>query len=163
MTTLRPDRRFAISVLTSFLWALVGSACATGTWATLNGVYAAVRGSSLEWFASGFVGGLYFGGFVALLLLVPYWGLLLAFVALIASRPSFVGNANRFMTAAFLLALPGGIVVFLSFLAPWSPLGPFWDPAVVAGPMALLSTWCGLVAPVFLVPFLRRRASWVAA
>ena len=67
-----------------------------------------------------------------------------------------------FVLVAFFLALPVALIVFVSFLDPWSPLGPFWDTAPIAGPMALVSTWAGIVAPRLLIPSLRP-GSWPVA
>ena len=149
-------------VLGTFLWAVLGAACATLTWATLNGMLAVTRGVDVTWFITGFVAGLYFGGFVALLFLVPYWCLLLVYVALLSRRRINERRTAEFLLVAFSLALPVALIVFISFLDPWSPLGPFWDTAPIAGPMALVSTWAGIVAPRLLIPSLRP-GSWPVA
>ena len=143
-------------------WAVLGATCATGVWATLNGIYGAVQGASPAWFPAAFVVGLYFGGFVALLLLVPYWALLFGYVILLARRPAIESNTRQFLLVAFYLSIPVATVVFVSFLDPWSPLGPFWDETLIAGPMALASTWSGIVIPRLVIPSMRP-GSWLAA
>jgi len=149
-------------ILGTFLWALLGAVCATLTWATLNGLLAVTRGADITWFITGFVAGLYFGAFVALLFLVPYWCLLLLYAALLSRRRLDERKTAQFLLVAFSLALPVALIVFISFLDPWSPLGPFWDTAPIAGPMALVSAWAGIVAPRLLIPSLRP-GSWPVA
>jgi len=151
------------AALMTFVWAILGAACATGTWAALTAVLEVARGASLSWFGSAFVAGLFFGGFVALLFLAPYWSLLLAYAALFARRPGIEQSPRRFLIVAFCFAIPVGLVVFVSFLDPWSPFGAFWSTALIAGPLALISAWCGIALPRLLIPSLRPGTWWVAA
>ncbi len=151
------------AVIITLIWAVLGSVIATGTWAIITALLELRRGVSLGWLPPAFVAGLFFGGFVALLSLVPYWALLLAYATVFARRPEIEKSRRRFLTVALGLALPVAIVVFLEFLDPGSPFGAFWGPALLAGPAALVSTWIGIASPRLLIPSLRPGTWWVAA
>ena len=160
MTTTAPTRRvsWSLTALLTLVWAVLGAAIATVAWAAITGLLELTHGASLGWVPSAFVAGLFFGGFVAALSLVPYWGLLLFYAFLFARRPAVEHNTGRFLAVALGLAFPIALVVFISFLNPRS-----WGTALLAGPVALVSAWIGIVAPRMLIPSWRPGTWWVAA
>jgi hypothetical protein len=165
VTTPAPTRRVSwlLTSLLTLIWAVLGTAIATVTWAAITGVLVLTEGRSLGWVPPAFRAGIFYGGFVALLSLVPYWVLFLFYARLLARRPTIEATVPRFLRTAFWLALPVALVVFISFLEPWSPFGAFWGQALGAGPVALISAWIGIATPRLLIRSWRPGTWWVAA
>ena len=151
-------RRFLLAGAWAFSAALVG----TAVWSILNAVVAFAQDPSFSGAVIGMWGGMIFGGAVAVAGILPYWALFTLWGALVARQPRLESTATRIRLAALGLAAPLSLVVFFSFLSPVGSLGPFWRDALLAGPMALLSSWCGIVLPRTVVPRLRPLC-WVAA
>ena len=150
------------------LWALLAAVAATVLWALFTATLAPlVSGESLHTLATSWTTraklGIYFGGAIALLAVIPYSLLLALWLAVRRRRPGLEQTPLRVTITSSVLSLPLTFVVFGSYAAPTYTLGPFWKEAFATLPWVLLSAWGGILIPRAMVPALRIRDRAVAA
>ena len=153
-------RRLALPALA---WSVLSALCGTLAWSVLSAIVAFAEYPRPASAIVGLWAGVLFGGFIALVAVLPYWALFIAWGAFVTRNPALEANAKHVIRAAFAMAVPLAIVVFFSFLDPGNPNGPFWHEALVGGPMTLLSTWVGILLPRITVRSLQPPNLWVAA
>ncbi len=160
--------KYLLTLSRGVLWALFAAVVATALWALFTATLAPlVSGEAPHALARFWTTrvklAVYFGGFIALLAVLPY-ALLLAIWLKVRSRvPSLEQTPLRVALTSFILTLPVTLVVFGSYAAPTHGLGPFWGSAFAALPWVLLSAWGGILLPRLLVPALRFKEHAVAA
>ena len=162
MTTLLPTLKRAA------LWALLAAVLATALWALITATLPPLisgegpRALARAWLPRA-EAGIYFGGVLAVMAIVPHAVLFALWLAVARRHPALEQTTLQVAGASLALALPFTLVVFGSYAAPSYGLGPFWADAFEALPWVLLSSWGGIFLARLLVPTLRPKAHAVAA
>jgi len=130
-------------------WALVAAVLGTVLWSALIATVAPLLAGQgvrqiIGWWSTRAIAAFHFGGFVAVLAIIPHALLFAGWLTIINRRPALQRSVGRRAVSSLLLSLPLVLVVFASFAAPSYGLGPFWSEAFGALPWVLLSTWGGI-------------------
>lgn len=150
-----PVRRL---VLLSLMWAVCGAAAGALCWGAFGAtVYPLMNGASLSdvvrFWPARFRGALYFGGFIALIVIPFYTSVFACWLSASHRRPALEASTSRVARSSLALALPLVAAVFAGYLWPAGALGPFWREAIVLTPFAMASVWAGVFLPrVFVRP-----------
>ncbi len=157
-----------LTLIRASLWAVLAAIAATAVWIVLVATFAPlVSGDSLNemvrWWSTRALAGLYYGGFIAAVAIVPHILVFASWIVLTKRFSHLERTRLRLVLASFVLALPFVAVVFASYAAPTGSLGPFWSEALEALPWVLLSTWGGILLPRLLVHSLEPTRETVAA
>jgi len=141
-----------ISISWAFIAALIGAIC----WILiLTFIHPLVLGESLEeiirFSESRIVGAFYFGGFIAVLCIVPYSFFFFIYIKL-KEKFNLSGQTKlQNGITSFILSLPLVITVFISTVIPTGSLGPFWSRAFELATWVLIATWCAILISKLLV------------
>ena len=158
----------ASSFVRAFAWALLAAVFGTVFWILLVATVAPLVGGEgpgkmIGWWTTRSDLALYFGGFIAVLAIVPHAVLFAGWQAIVHRRPACQRSIGRPVISSFLLSLPLVIVVFVGYAARSYGLGPFWSEAFGALPWVLLSTWGGILLARRLLEYLWQWTPPVAA
>jgi hypothetical protein len=147
--------RYRLALLWSATAACAGTFCVVVVAATLAALAGNYSGSVVSaWIGSALVES-YFAGFIALICIVPYTLLLVAWQIVVQRCPRAEQTTAAVFTSCGLLAVPIAAVVFWSNLDPFGPFKPYWSGAFTGGGIVFVGTWVGLFLPRVTVPALR--------
>ncbi|MEL7834261.1 hypothetical protein [Fodinibius sp. Rm-B-1B1-1] len=152
---------------TSFIWAISAAILGTMVWATVISIFEPLlRGETIDQILSlivySLISGVYFGGFIALITVIPYSLLFYGFLKLASKKPSIDFYKKQVVLTSFLLALPFTLVVFFSYVLPTGNLGFSWSDGFSALPWVLISAWAGILLPRFIISSLKPSGNEVA-
>jgi hypothetical protein len=132
------------------LWAVLAAIVGTASWIVLGSTLEPlVRTKSLNdvltFWLPRVIAGFYFGGFVALVAIVPHFILFAAWLVVTRRFPRLEESVGRKAFSSLLLAVPFVATVVACYAAPTGDSGPLGFTAFAVLPLVLLSTWTGIL------------------